>query len=286
MKVLFCTDGSEISFNALKNFNKWAISGVIVDVICVIDWSYIPDSMVIEESGFVSSCRNIADDILEYSAKTVKTLGLNLGKKIKLCGMAVESILETLNSGDYDVVVMGSHGKKGLQRWLGSVSREVLLSSSTPAYISKYLNSCGKILFATDGSSDYLNVVKKAFEIFNLSDKEIYVCIAQEDPDLLFLNGTLDPAWRASIDRQNESYSKNILKDIEKFVLAKGVKITESKLAKGNPPNVIIDFAKKHCIDMIVLFESEDSRSKTFLKNNINSRVIENTKSDTFVINL
>ena len=286
MKILFCTDGSEISFNALKNFAKWTKNRVVVDTICVIDWSYIPDSMIIEESGFVSSCRNIADDILEYSAKAVEDLGLNLGKKIKLCGMAVESILETLNSCDYDVVVMGSHGKKGIQRWLGSVSREVLESSPVPAYISKRLNACNRILFATDGCVDYLSVVKKVFEIFDFSGKEIYICIAQEDPDLLFLNGTLDPAWRASIDRQNESYSINILNDIEKFILSKGAEIAESKLAKGNPPTDIINYAKKHHIDTIVLFESENSKSKTFLRNNINSRIIENTRCDTFVINL
>ena len=46
MHVLFCTDGSKISFNALRNFAKWT-KGAVVDVICVIDWSFLPDEVTI-----------------------------------------------------------------------------------------------------------------------------------------------------------------------------------------------------------------------------------------------
>ena len=50
MKVLFCTDGSKISFNALHNFAKWAPENTIIDTICVIDWSFLPDDVVIAVS--------------------------------------------------------------------------------------------------------------------------------------------------------------------------------------------------------------------------------------------
>ena len=58
MRILFCTDGSRISFNALNNFAKWS-KGAIVDVICVIDWSFLPDEVSIQEDGFATSCANI-----------------------------------------------------------------------------------------------------------------------------------------------------------------------------------------------------------------------------------
>ena len=39
MKILFCTDGSKISFNALHNISCW-IKDAIIDTICIIDWSF------------------------------------------------------------------------------------------------------------------------------------------------------------------------------------------------------------------------------------------------------
>ena len=64
MNVLFCTDGSEISFRALRNFSKWARNAEI-DAICVVDWSFLPDSVAIEDSRFETSCANVAGSILE-----------------------------------------------------------------------------------------------------------------------------------------------------------------------------------------------------------------------------
>ena len=137
MKALFCTDGSKISFDALANFSNWTNKDIETDVVCVIDWSYLPDSAVIEDSGFVKSCKNIADSIIDYSEQYITDLGLKFGKKIKHCGTAVESILETLDENAYDIVILGSNGKKGIQKWLGSVSREVLNASKNPTFISK-----------------------------------------------------------------------------------------------------------------------------------------------------
>ena len=48
MKILFCTDGSKISFNALKNIAYW-IKQATIDTICVIDWNILPAEITIDE---------------------------------------------------------------------------------------------------------------------------------------------------------------------------------------------------------------------------------------------
>lgn len=80
MKVLFCTDGSKISFNALRNFSGWDKEAVI-DVICVIDWSFLPDEVSVEEDGFANSCANVADSILDYAQNEIEKHNLIFGKK-------------------------------------------------------------------------------------------------------------------------------------------------------------------------------------------------------------
>ena len=152
MRILFCTDGSRISFNALNNFAKWS-KGAIVDVICVIDWSFLPDEVSIQEDGFATSCANVADSILDFAEKEISKSNLILGDKIKHCGESVDSIIEQSERESYDLIVVGSHGKRGLRKWLGSVSREVLNESVTSTYISKHQNTAKRILFATDRKS-------------------------------------------------------------------------------------------------------------------------------------
>ena len=92
MKALFCTDGSKISFKALKNFSGWQ-KEAIIDVICIIDWTFLPDEVSIGEDGFANSCANVADSILDYAEKEIKSLNMNLGRKIKHCGSAMDSII-------------------------------------------------------------------------------------------------------------------------------------------------------------------------------------------------
>ena len=99
MKVLFCTDGSKISYHAIQNFSNW-VTDFTVDVLCAIDWSFMPDNVIVEDSNFVTYCTNSADSILDYSAKFLDELGINIGKKIKMCGTTVDCILEALDKDE------------------------------------------------------------------------------------------------------------------------------------------------------------------------------------------
>lgn len=94
MRILFCTDGSKISFDALRNISKW-VNDAIIDVICVIDWSFLPDEVSIEADGFAMSCANIADTILEYAEKEVEFLNLKLGKKLKTAALLLRVYLSS-----------------------------------------------------------------------------------------------------------------------------------------------------------------------------------------------
>ena len=110
-----------------------------MDTICVIDWSFLPDHVIVEAEGFNNSCANIADDILEYTKKEIEANGILCGEIFKQCGSAVESIIEQSAKEKYDLILLGSHGKKGIQKWLGSVSREIAYSEglSLPTFRKK-----------------------------------------------------------------------------------------------------------------------------------------------------
>lgn len=284
MKVLFCTDGSKVSFNTLKNFSRFVRDDVVVDTICVIDWSFLPDDVVIEESGFTTSCRNVADTILERSSELVREFGFTSGKLIKHCGAAVETILEQLEKDDYDIVILGSHGKKGFQRWLGSVSREILDSTSVPVYLSKELKTANKILFTADGSALSDEIVHYAIKNLNLNSCEIYICSVFENPDLLFLEGTLDSNWLLALQTQQEVYAEHALNKVKNILASEGVAVAEAKVISGIPALSIIDYIKANGIDLVVLGSRNKTKIQKFLVDSVSKRVIEHANCDALIL--
>lgn len=279
MKILFCTDGSKISFKALKNINGW-INNAEIDTICVIDWSFLPDEINIEEKNFSYSCANVADTILDYATEEIEKLGLKTGEKIKNCGSAIESILEQANKKAYDLILMGSHGKKGLQKWLGSVSQEIINSSKISNYISKEENEKKKLLITTDGTKCSLNILDKIIPSLNLENKEIHICMVNEDPNLLFLDGTLDTNWLFEIQKQQQKYAARAIEDIERILNQYNIKAYETAILNGIPAQRIIEYTRTHNIDLIILGSKNKSKLDRFLTGSVSKRVLENVVSD------
>lgn len=279
MKILFCTDGSKISFNALYNISAW-IKSAVIDTICVIDWSFLPDEITVEEENFTYSCANVADTILDYAEEEIKKLGLIIGNRIKSCGSAIDSILEQAESDDYDLILMGSHGKKGIQKWLGSVSQEIINSSKISDYIAKEQNNRKKLLLTTDGTKCSLEIISKILPDLKLENKEIHICMVNEDPNFLFLDGALDTNWLIEIQKQQHKYAASAIKDMQSLLQEQNIKINETVILTGIPAQKIIDYARTNEIDLIVLGSKNKSKLDRFLTGSVSKRVLENVVSD------
>ena len=283
MKILFCTDGSKISFNALKNIAYW-IKQATIDTICVIDWNILPAEITIDEENFSFSCANVADTILDYAEEEIKNLGLQIGNRIKNCGSAIESILEQSEKEKYDLILMGSHGKKGIQKWLGSVSQEIINSSKISNYIAKKENNKKKVLFTTDGTECSLSVIGEIISDIELSDKEVHICMVNEDPNLLFLEGTLDTNWLLDIQKQQYMYASNAIESIKKIIESRGIEVNQSTILTGIPAQEIINYAKNNEIDLIILGSRNKSKMDRFLMGSVSKRILENVVSDIWLV--
>lgn len=283
MKILFCTDGSKISFNALKNIAYW-IKQATIDTICVIDWNILPAEITIDEENFSFSCANVADTILDYAEEEIKNLGLQLGNRIKNCGSAIESILEQSEKEKYDLILMGSHGKKGIQKWLGSVSQEIINSSKISDYIAKKENNKKKVLFTTDGTECSLSVIGEIISDIELSDKEVHICMVNEDPNLLFLEGTLDKNWLLDIQKQQHMYASNAIESIKKIIESRGIEVNQTTILTGIPAQEIINYAKNNEIDLIILGSRNKSKMDRFLMGSVSKRILENVVSDIWLV--
>lgn len=279
MRILFCTDGSKISFNAIKNISSW-VNDAVVDVICVVDWGIMPENIRFEEDNFIYSCSNIANKILDFAESEIKNLGLKFGNKINNCGSVIESILEQTEKFEYDLILMGSHGKKGIQKWLGSVSQEIINSSNISTYIAKKENNKKKLLLTTDGTKCSNDIIRKLVTNMKLNDKEIYICMVNEDPNLLFLEGTLDTNWLLDIQKQQQIFASHAIQDIQTILSEYNFNACETTILTGIPAQKIIDYANQNEIDLIILGSRNKSRLDKFLTGSVSKRVLENVNSD------
>lgn len=283
MNVLFCTDGSKISYNSIINFSFW-VKDFSLDILSVVDWSCLPDSISIENSEFASQCSTSANVILDYAETYLKEMGLNVAQKIKICGEAVDTILDLVDSGKYDFVVLGSHGKKGIQKWLGSVSQEVASSANISSYISKNINNRKKVLFAVDNSELSAKVVLNSLNFLNLEDKEIYLATVYEVPDYLFLEGNVDSTWILEIEKKQEQASRLLLNSFEKFFIEKGFEVKDKLIFRGVPSQEIINFSNKKDIDLVVTGIRTRKHLSKFLLGSVSKRILENVKSDVLIV--
>lgn len=283
MNVLFCTDGSKISYNSILNFSSW-VKDFSLDILSVVDWSCLPDSISIENSEFASQCSTSANVILDYAETYLKEMGLNVAQKIKICGEAVDTILDLVDSGKYDFVVLGSHGKKGIQKWLGSVSQEVASSANISSYISKNINNRKKVLFAVDNSELSAKVVLNSLNFLNLEEKEIYLATVYEIPDYLFLEGNVDSTWILEIEKKQEQASRLLLNSFEKSFIEKGFEVKDKLIFRGVPSQEIINFSNKKDINLVVTGIRTRKHLSKFLLGSVSKRILENVKSDVLIV--
>lgn len=284
MRILFCTDGSEISSNALHNAMN-LISEAVIDPICVIDWSFLPTSMNIESAGYSQAYENIAESVLNFAGSDIEEKGFTVGTKIKSFGSAAEGILEQLEKGQYDLILIGSHGKKGIQKWLGSVSRQVISNTIVPVFVSRKRREDKKILLTVDGSEHSINAVKHVVELFDLSGKEVHIISVKENPELLPMEATLDKNWFDAIEKQQKIHATKAINKAKMILESAKIVVQNEIILTGNPAQKIIEYCDKEKIDLVIMGARTKTDLSKLLLGSVSKRVLENVESDVLIVN-
>ena len=144
-RILIATDGSELSDKAVRaGLDLAALCGASVIALKVVAHyprSYLEgsDLLDIKEAKRVETqWKEQAQTLLDG----VKAFGLerkvNVSTEIVQSDLVAESIVETAKKHDCDLIVMASHGRKGLQRLLlGSETQHVLTHAPVPVLVLK-----------------------------------------------------------------------------------------------------------------------------------------------------
>jgi nucleotide-binding universal stress UspA family protein len=133
-RILCPTDFSELSKNALAqaaalaDWHEAEVSLLYVAPVTILatEVAYVPGPWVSPEM-----LEKLRGDLHAF-AEPAREQGVRV--RIDLCeGNPSTEILDTARTGGFDLIVMGTHGRKGLESWaLGSVTEAVLRASPCP----------------------------------------------------------------------------------------------------------------------------------------------------------
>ncbi len=262
MKILFCSDGSNLCYEAINNFTNW-FKKFDADILCVANIHTLPEGFVLEIPEFESRCQNSVKEILNHSKDHLDSLKIETKKLIKGCGGTVDYILETEKKGKYDYIVLGSNGKIGIQKWLGSISQEVASKCKSSIYISKGKNNLRDITFAFNTECDYSPELEKMITEINFGEKNIHLITVFKIPEYMFLEGNIDKRWIKDIEKKQIKLSLNKLAHYERIFRQHNIKITNSLTIKGNYEEEILKYSKNNKIDLIVCPVYKQNNNKT-----------------------
>ncbi|MEG1196929.1 MAG: universal stress protein [Raoultibacter sp.] len=138
-KILVAFDGSDLSKKALNLALDIARPNpeIHLDVVYA---AALPAFAITEASGMQAVIDAVADDgesVLSRARTALGSLG-DRSQTLLVKGVyPANEILILIESGDYDLVVIGSRGLSGIKEHLGSMSYKVLHGSSIPVLIAK-----------------------------------------------------------------------------------------------------------------------------------------------------
>ena len=130
-RILLPTDGSDASSRAVEQAVGLAReTSADLHVLFVLeDIPYAPEMM---DDAVEGQLREIGEAAIEEIEERAEAAGVDLVTEMRE-GVPHETILEYAEEADVDAIVMGTHGRSGLDRYLlGSVTERVVRSAEVP----------------------------------------------------------------------------------------------------------------------------------------------------------
>lgn len=250
--VLLPFDGSDGAAGALHHAAEiahWA--DATIHVLFVADTARHSVSVV--ETEVVDGLVQEGEAIVEQAEKTLDTLDVDYESDV-VQGNPAPTIVEYAERYDHDVIVMPTHGREGVSRYLlGSVTEKVVRLASVPVLTARmqpdeqltfpYEN----ILLPTDGSAGAAHAAEHGLSLAAALDATVHVLSVVDDTSL-----GLDV--RSAISgREREQAATDAVDDFVSEAETRGVSNTVSHIEHGSPIEVILDTIDSNDIHAVVM---------------------------------
>jgi nucleotide-binding universal stress UspA family protein len=238
--ILLPYDGSEGAAEVLHHASEiahWA--DATIRVLYVADTTR--DSVTVVEGHAVDVLEREGADIVDEAAKTLDTLGVSHETDV-VQGNPAPTIVEYAEQYGQDLLVMPTHGREGISRYLmGSVSEKVVRLSPVPVLTVRMRPDetlefpYERILVPTDGSAAATHAAERTLSLAATLDATVHAISVVDD-------SALGPDVRSTkAGKENERAATDAVETVASAAEERGIEKVVSHVEHGAPVEAILD---------------------------------------------
>ena len=259
-RILVPLDGSELAAQALPHARYLAdelhARLLLLWVVETVSYSGDPG----EAMPALFEVHEMAQTYLERVAAQLRNNGRPVESHV-LSGTPAESILACADDRAVDLIVMSTHGRSGIGRWVyGSVADKVLRGARVPVLLIRAVVQEApleavryeRLLVPLDGSALAEQALPHAEELARATGAEIVLLRVPTVPPFVTWGpdpGMLMPALLNEAYEEADAYLANVARRLR----ACGFVVRKAPMDPGPVADTIIDYAHEADIDLIVM---------------------------------
>ncbi|MFN2252693.1 MAG: universal stress protein [Candidatus Promineifilaceae bacterium] len=212
------------------------------------------------------------------------------GKADIVCqvGSAADSILQYSMENDVDLIVMSSHGRSGINRWVyGSVAERIMSQAPCPTLIinarqSSQEGAPSKILVPLDGSGLAEQALHPALDLAQLLDAELYLLSVTTSGELRIETASEAGAF-ADIENGEVVKAKDYLQDLAENLDYQKVNY-DVEIASGSVAEAIMDYAAENGMELIIMSSHGRTGLKRWVYGSVAEKVLRGACCATMIV--
>lgn len=288
-KILIPIDGSVCSDQAMQQglglAQRLGAQVVLLHVIEDLGQQFSP---VLEtywlESTLERELTERAQEVLQGGAQQAQQLGLSV-QTLTQHNRASAGILQEAQG--CDLIVMGTHGRSGMQRWLlGSVAEAVLQQAPCPVLVVRegshpHALHWQKLLLTTDGSAASQQALQVGLDLAQTLGLQATVVYVQEKDLPPLLIGPETMPYYAQLMQDLEAWAQQSLQTAQNLAHAVGVPC-QSQLMQGHPVATLLEASQG--FDLIVMGRHGRSGLEQLLLGSVTYGVLRHSQIPVLVV--
>ncbi|MFO7678860.1 MAG: universal stress protein [Chloroflexota bacterium] len=240
--------------------------------------SLIPE---LEISPMKERLTNYLDSIVETRA------GANVPMRaIMLEGSAADCVVETAVSNQTDLVIMGTHGRSGMSRWLlGSVTQKVIRNLPCPIMAIRDERPIKNILITLDQTMLSEQALDPGFAVAGALNARVHLLTIIEDAAIPLEGGEWSAAElksHAALGEELFAQEEAYLHDLEiRYQTTQPIK---TAVRNGKPQHAILAYAAEQNIDLIVMATHNRAGVKRWLYKSVTKLVMNGSQCSMLIL--
>jgi nucleotide-binding universal stress UspA family protein len=286
-KIMIPLDGSSLAERALPMGVKFAegTGGKLILYRVVPYFTVLAaDPLLYEEMNRLGE-----DEALAYLRQIRKEVTSPLPTET-ICevGSAAESILQYASDSDVDLIVMSSHGRSGLNRWVyGSVAERIMSQAPCPTLIlnARHPTSPGapeKILIPLDGSQLAEKALEPALELVSALGLKLHLLRVTTSGHMRIETDTKSDLIDG-IESDEVVEAQNYLQGLSQRIAVDDVQLSV-EVAKATVAETIIEYAAKNNIDLIAMSSHGHTGLKRWVYGSVAEKVLRGACCATMIV--